>query len=176
MIAQRRARAIENTEIAALLRRLALLAAALVIIFTFGFLIAQVSGQGMFPAMKDGDLVVVFRTPAMRLTGQALAQDDIIAYQYEGRRYYARVVAVAGDQVTIGNDGSVSVNGSAPGGEIMYPTYVRGSLSYPLTVPENTVFVLGDYRTNTLDSRDHGLIPLENVEGRVISLLRRRGL
>ena len=38
------------------------------------------------------------------------------------------------------------------------------------------MFLLGDYRTQTLDSRDFGAISMENVEGKVITLLRRRGL
>ena len=45
-----------------------------------------------------------------------------------------------------------------------------------LTVPENHVFILGDYRTQTVDSRDFGPVPMECVAGKVITILRRRGL
>ena len=50
------------------------------------------------------------------------------------------------------------------------------SLSYPYQVPENSVFVLGDYRTRSTDSRLYEAISLDQVEGKVITILRRRGL
>ena len=53
-------------------------------------------------------------------------------------------------------------------------TPVVDSLS--LSVPEGSVYVLGDYRTNTQDSRDFGAIPIKSVQGKVITILRRRGL
>lgn len=58
----------------------------------------------------------------------------------------------------------------------MYPTYAKEGLEYPYRVPEGHVFVLGDYRTNATDSRDFGPIPMKQVEGKVITILRRRGL
>ncbi len=176
ILAKRKADLADRRAIKGLVLRVAVLAAVLALVFTQGFLITQVRGQGMFPAMKDGDLCVVFRTPAMRLTGQTLSQDDVIAYTHEGQRYFARVVAVAGDEVELTSSGSVMVNGATVGGDILFPTYARGDLSYPLTIPEGCVYVLGDYRTRTTDSRDHGLIPLDQVEGKVITLLRRREL
>ena len=58
----------------------------------------------------------------------------------------------------------------------MCPTYVRGELAYPSPVPQGCLYVLGDRRTDTQDSRDFGPIPMESVEGKVITILRRRGL
>lgn len=49
-------------------------------------------------------------------------------------------------------------------------------ITYPYTVPEGHVFILGDYRTQTEDSRDHGPIPMEDVEAKVITILRRQGI
>ena len=156
----------------ALLIRVIVLAAVLTVVFTYGFLVCRVQGQGMFPALKDGDVCLVFRTPAMRLTGQTLIKDDVIVYRIDGKRYFGRVVAAAGDEVKM--DGRLSVNGAAADGEILYPTYTDGDTT--LTVPENTVYALGDYRTGTTDSRTLGPVPQDAVEGRVITLFRRRGL
>ncbi len=156
--------------------RLAVLAVVLWAVFTFCFLITQVNGQGMFPAMKDGDVCVIFRRQTASLLGQRYVQDDVIAYRVDGKRYFGRVVAVAGDTVSFGSSGSVIVNEVAEGGEILFPTYKRGELKYPYTVPEDCVFVLGDYRTGAADSRDLGPIPLESVEGKVITIMRRREL
>ena len=72
--------------------------------------------------------------------------------------------------------GAYEVNGAAVGGDILFPTYPRGDLTYPLTIPDGCVYALGDYRTHASDSRDHGLIPLDRVDGKVITLLRRRAL
>lgn len=130
----------------------------------------------MYPAMKDGDLCVIFRREAQALAGLQYAAGDIVAYQAEGRRYIGRVAAVGGDTIQISDGGSVTVNGAGQSGEIIFPTYARGELAYPFTVPHDCLFVLGDHRTDTKDSRDFGPIPLQSVDGKVITILRRRGL
>ena len=93
-----------------------------------------------------------------------------------GKRGFGRVVAVAGDVVMMDDSGALTVNGVPENREILYPTYAKGETEYPLRVPDGCIYVLGDYRTNTEDSRDLGPIPLDSVEGKVITILRRRGL
>ena len=90
--------------------------------------------------------------------------------------YAGRIIATGGDVVMMNEGGTLLVNGTPQSGEIMYPTYVRGNLEYPYRVPDGCVYILGDYRTNTKDSRDFGAIPLGDVMGKVITILRRRGL
>ena len=171
IIAARRERLILRGELWSLLLRTAVLVLAGGLLFTHVFLITQNSGLGMFPALKDGDLMIVFRLQ------QTYERDDVITYRAEGRRAVGRIVAFGGDVVDLGEDGSLTVNGAALAGEILYPTYPREEgLAYPFTVPQGCVFVLGDYRTQALDSRDYGPISLQDVEGKVITLLRRRGL
>ena len=102
--------------------------------------------------------------------------DDIVAYQTDGKRAFGRVVAVAGDVVMLSDSGSLMVNGVTEGGDIVFPTYAEGDLTYPYRVPEGCVYVLGDRRMSTTDSRVLGPIPLESVEGKLITILRRRGL
>jgi len=157
-----------------LLIRIITIAVICWLIFNYVFLITRCHGQGMFPAVKDGDLCVIFRNGISTMLRQKLSQDDVIAYKVDGRRYFGRVIAAAGDIVMLGD--SVTVNGTPQSNEILFPTEAGGKLDYPYEVPEGTVFVMGDYRTNTVDSRDFGPIPLEDVEGKVITLLRRRGI
>ncbi len=176
VIARRRMRVITRAGWLGLLGRLMILAVAGWLLFTYGFLITRCHGQGMYPAVKDGDLCVVFRTEARELFGEKVRAEDVIAYQADGKRAFGRVVAVAGDVVMIGDSGSLMVNGVTEGGEIVFPTYAEGNLEYPYRVPEGCVFVLGDHRTDTTDSRRTGPIPLESVEGKLITILRRRGL
>ncbi len=157
-----------------LLIRIAFLVVVAYLILTYGFLIAQCRGQGMFPAIKDGDLCITFRKEAQALVGEHIVQDDVIAYQADGQRRFGRVVATAGDIVMIDDNGTLTVNSLSQSQDVPYPTYAREGTEYPLLVPDGCVYVLGDYRTNATDSRDLGPIPLESVEGKVITILRRR--
>jgi len=146
------------------------------LVLTYGFLITQCSGQAMYPAIKDGDLCILFRDPTLRLMGEQYAAGDVVAYRIEGKRHFGRVIAIGGDTVQL-EGGSVTVNGVTEGEGILYPTYLRsGETFYIQSVQNDTLYVLGDYRTHTEDSRDFGPIPLDSVEGKVISILRRRGL
>lgn len=134
------------------------------------FLFTQVKGNSMFPALKDGDLVIGFRLQ------QVYQKGDVVVYELDGQLRTGRVAARPGDFVTIQEDGSLLVNGTVQSGEILYPTYPKDTLTYPYRVPEDTLFILGDYRTQSEDSRDFGPVPLENVKAKVITILRRRSL
>ena len=128
----------------------------LYLVFSKILFLKQVEGIDMFPSLKDGDLVLGYRLQ------KDFQTDDVIAH--------------GGDQVNINESGEVKVNGVSEGGEILYLTYDGGNLKYPYQVPENTLFVLGDYRTEAKDSRSYGAIPMGQVKGKVITFLRRRGL
>ncbi len=160
----------------ALAARISLIALIAYLVLSYGFLITQAHGQDMFPAVKDGDLCIVYRLGIMKLTGERLSKQDVISYRVDGKRYFGRVIAVSGDLVIYNGNGGFTVNGSAQAGEILFPTFPENGDTDPFRVPDNTVYVLGDYRTQTHDSRTFGPIPLSSVEGKLITILRRRGL
>ncbi len=170
IIQLRRSRALDRQDLLSLLLRLLLLALVFYLIFTQVFLISQVRGNSMFPSLKDGDLVLGFRLQGEYLKG------DLVLYSLEDGRHVGRIAAGPGDYVDISPEGELLVNGTLQTGEILYPTYPGDKLTYPYHVPEDSLFILGDYRTQSSDSRDFGALPLEDVEAKVISLLRRRGL
>ena len=170
IITARRNRALDQQGYRSLLVRVLFLALAAYVLFSQVFLITQASGSGMFPSVKDGDLVIGFRLQ------REYVKNDVVVYTAGGKTHVGRVVARATDVVTLDDSGTLLVNGTAQSGEIMYPTYAKPGVAYPYRVPEGQVFILGDYRTQTEDSRDYGSVPLENVQGKVISILRRRGL
>ena len=171
VIARRREHIALRDGYLSLIVRVLALAAAACLLFTQVFLVAQNSGLGMFPALKDGDLMVVYRLQ------ESFSRNDVVTYTAEKKRYVGRVMDSGGDVVSIDEDGKFYVNETNTTGEILYPTYASGTeISYPYTVPQGSVFILGDYRTHTIDRREFGAIPLEDVEGKVISILRRRGL
>lgn len=153
-----------------LLFRCVMLIAVLVVLFTQVFLITQVSGNEMFPAVKDGDLVLAYRLQA------DLAKSDVVVYRQGGETRVGRILGRAGDVIMLDDTGSLLVNGTNQGGEILYPTYAKEGLTYPYVVPEDSCFLLCDYRTQCEDSRDFGPVPTGDILGKVITILRRRGI
>lgn len=153
-----------------LLIRIIILAILGYLFFTQVFLLARAEGNQMFPAIKDGDLIIGFRWQ------QNYEKNDVITYNIDGERKVGRYIAQEGDVVTMDDTGTLLVNGTVQSGEIMYPTYAKEGIEYPFRVPSNHVFILGDYRTQAKDSRDHGSVSMDDVEGKVITILRRRGL
>ena len=137
-----------------LLLRLAAVAAALALLLGVVLLVTQAHGQDMFPAVKD----------------------DVVLYRQGDALRAGRIAAIGGDVVMLDESGELRVNGTLHAGEILYPTYPAGDLVYPYTVPEGCLFLLNDCRTQGEDSRHFGGVPEKNVAGKVITLLRRRGL
>jgi signal peptidase I len=79
--------------------------------------------------------------------------------------------------VEVNTDGELLVNGNVQEEEIFYPTEPQvGDVTYPLTVEEGSYFVLCDYRTIGFDSRTYGTISQKDFDGKVITVLRRRGI
>lgn len=154
-----------------LLIRIAGLAVICLILFTQVFLIMPVNGMGMFPNLKDGDIIIAFRLV------NDFQKDDVLVYDRDGVNQVGRLVGQAGDEVDIDVEGNLYLNGVYQTSEkILYPTFLKGDLDYPVKVQETEFFVLGDYRTQALDSRDYGCISQDNVKGKVITAIRRRGL
>lgn len=122
-----------------------------------------------FPSIRDGDLCVTYRLADIH-TG------TMIIYRKDGEIKFGRVVAFSGDKVEIFQD-FISVNDYGISDESPYPTSPDGSaVSYPYYVPDSCVFVMNDYRNNLSDSRTYGGIPLEDVQGAVIFIMRMRGI
>lgn len=153
-----------------LLLRLVVLAVVLYLLLTQVFLITQVSGNEMFPAVKDGDLVLAYRLQSV------YAKNDVVVYRAEGKSRVGRIVGREGDVIMLDDSGSLLVNGTNQSGEILYPTYAGEGFTYPYVVPERSFFILSDHRTQCEDSRDFGAVPASSVAGKAITILRRRGI
>lgn len=135
--------------------------------FLWVFHFRTVQGNDMFPAMSDGDIVLC-------TAKSEYVKNDIVFYTYKDQVYVGRVVAKGGDTVHITESGNLLVNGTTQAGEIVYPTYAQNREELEVNVPPGAVFILGDLRTQALDSRSFGCIPLRNVLDKVIALLRHR--
>lgn len=127
-------------------------------------------GNNMFPAIKDGDLVISYRLQDPYLNAAVL-------YKHDGATCTGRVVGMPGDVIEITEEGAITVNGITPAEEIFYATTPAesGGIQYPYTVPEGSVFILNDFRADTNDSRSFGAVDKGDVMGPVLLTIRRRG-
>lgn len=141
----------------------------LIVVFGYIFGLSRNQSLNMQPSFQDGDLVLYLRTY------NSYKANDTIVISYEDKTMLERVIAVAGDTVDITESG-LEVNGglvqeSYAWGET---TQFENGVTFPLTVPEGKIFVLGDNREHATDSRILGCIDEKDVSGSVIGTFRRR--
>ena len=168
---KRRADLLLRRDYCSLVLRLAVITLAVIIIFSQVFIITQCEGMGMFPAIEDGDLILAYRLH------EDYQKGDVVVYKMDGKTRLGRIIGKQNDVIVMDSEsGNLQVNGTTQTGEIMYPTYAKDGIEYPCRVPEGTLFLLGDYRTQAEDSRDFGPVPLNKIQGKVITIVRRRGV
>ncbi len=143
---------------------LLVVAAGSVLLSTLFFSVLKVSGSSMEPTLEDQDIIVLARTKHPE-TG------ELVGFYYQNKILLKRVIAGPGDWVDIDADGNVSVNGT-PLDEpyVTSLSYEETDRTYPLQVPEEKYFVMGDNRRTSLDSRSSliGYIGTDQMIGKVI--------
>ena len=170
VIRKRRADVVIARGYRSLFFRFLFLILALYILFGHVFLISQVTGNEMFPALEDGDVVLAYRLQ------RDYVKNDVIVYEVNGKTTTGRILGKDGDVINMDDSGTLQVNGTNQGGDIMYPTYAKEGITYPFIIPDDQFFILDDYRTQAEDSRDFGPVETKDIEAKVLSILRRRGL
>lgn len=144
----------------------ALLSLVIIVFIVQAFFIPSGS---MEPTLRIGDRILVGKF-AYRIW--EIHRGDIIVFRYPlspNKDFVKRVVGLPGERISM-KDGLVQINGR-PLGEV-YPTALPGgdracSSNYgPEVVPPGNLFVLGDHRCNSEDSRYFGFVPIKNVVGR----------
>ena len=158
-------------DLLALLVKLLVLFAVFWLIFHYIFGVHRYLSTNMSPAIQDGDLALFYRLDHSYSAG------EVAVFSYEGKTLLARVVAVAGDTVDF-NENGMLINGALVQEDRIYTetTMFREGVTFPVRVGEGQIFVLGDNRPHATDSRIFGCVDIEDVEGKVIGLLRRRNL
>ncbi|XBX07662.1 signal peptidase I [Enterocloster clostridioformis] len=122
--------------------------------------LAAVSGSSMEPALSQGDIVVV-RMGTLPQRGDVVLIDSKVLH----KRIIKRVIAVEGDTVFV-SDGEIWVNG-----EVLVEEYIKEPYEHDKgvwVVPPESVYVLGDNRNHSRDSRVVGFIPIQEVTGTVM--------
>lgn len=136
-------------------------AAIAVIVAVYAFPVFRIQGSSMEPTLMDGDVVVAHK-------GATPATGDLVAFYRGNDLLVKRVIATAGQWVDIDRYGNVSVDGQ-PLDEPYLVTKARGTcdIALPYQVPESHVFVMGDERDISIDSRSSevGCVATDNIAG-----------
>ncbi|MCM1283566.1 MAG: signal peptidase I [Muribaculaceae bacterium] len=141
-----------------------LVAAAIAILIANLWLpVMQVTGSSMSPTLAEGQILV-----ASKLDDYTTG--DVIAFYYNNKLLVKRVIARAGDWVNISEDGTVYVNDIAIDEPYLNEKALGDcNIELPYQVPEERIFVMGDHRSVSLDSRNTsmGCISEEQIVGKV---------
>ena len=139
-------------------------AAVAVLIATLWMPVLQIYGSSMTPTLEDGDIVV------SRKTGH-FEPGDIVAFYYNNRLLVKRYIAGPGDWVDIDREGRVYLNGD----QLDEPyvdqyDYGETNIELPYQVPESRIFVMGDHRSVSIDSRNAavGCISKDQIVGALV--------
>jgi len=135
------------------------------------FGIWQADDLSMVPAIQEGDLILFTRTT------QSFTAGDTVVIDTGENRQARRVVATAGDVVDITEEGFFINDVLQQEYNIFEATtqFVDG-IYFPFVVPRDELFVLGDHRSRSVDSRLYGSVQTEDVLGRIRGVIRRRNL
>ena len=156
------------------LRTLVCVVLATVLVFTLVVRVVRVDGQSMRETLQNGDILL---TVNRHLAGELKAGDIVVVkkeYFEDGKPIVKRIIATEGQTVDIDFDeGVVYVDGQALEEDyINERTYLEEGTEFPLTVPEGSIFVMGDNRNRSSDSRDYrlGTVDTRYVIGKAVFL------
>ena len=143
---------------------LILVAAVAVLISTLVLPVLQITGSSMEPNLENGNIVMLVKTKNFQ-TG------DVCAFTWNNRTLVKRVIGTPGDWVEMDEEGNVYVNG-----EKLEEPYVTDKslgecdITFPYQVPDHSLFVMGDHRETSIDSRNTvvGSVDHQQIIGKVI--------
>lgn len=140
-------------------------AAVLAVLFLLVLFPVRVSGSSMAPTLLQGEVLLIDR---LTLLLRSPRRGDLVIFENAetGEELIKRVIALPGETVDIVN-GTVYIDGRMLDESAYSPSHAQDF--DPIVVPEDAVFVLGDDRTGSLDSRDPalGCVPLNRLDGKV---------
>lgn len=142
---------------------LVFVAAITVIIATIYFPVLRIYGSSMTPTLRREDIVVTAKNTKFQ-------RKDIVAFYYNNKILVKRVIATEGEWIDLDENGRVSVDG-----KVLDEPYVldmaKGEcdIELPCQVPEGKIFVMGDHRSVSVDSRSSsvGFIAEEQIVGKL---------
>lgn len=139
-------------------------AAVAVLVATLWLPVLQIYGNSMTPTIEDGEIIFTVKTSNFE-------PGDIISFYYNNKILVKRVIARAGEWVNIDEEGTVYVN-NVPLEEpyLVEKAFGDTDIELPFQVPDGKVFVMGDHRSTSVDSRNAavGCVAQEQIVGKII--------
>lgn len=143
---------------------LVVVAAVAVLVATLWLPVLQIYGSSMTPTLQDGEIIFSVKTSDFK-------PGDVVAFYYNNKILVKRVICGPGDWVNIDDVGNVFVNGI----ELDEPYLAEKALgdcniSLPYQVPDGKIFVMGDHRSTSVDSRNTavGCVAQEQIVGKIV--------
>jgi signal peptidase I len=139
-------------------------AAVAILVATLWLPVLQIYGNSMTPTLQDGNIVFSLKTGEFQ-------QGDVIAFYYNNKILVKRVIAGPADWVNIDPDGTTYVNGVMLDEPYVFEKSLGDTnIELPYQVPDEKVFVMGDHRSTSVDSRNTavGCVAEEQVVGKII--------
>lgn len=139
-------------------------AAAAVLVATLLTPVLQITGESMAPNLNGGEIVV-------SLKGSGYQPGDVVAFYFDNKVLVKRVIALPGQWVDIDEDGNVFVDGEPLDEPYLFErAFGECNIELPYQVPDSKVFVMGDHRSVSLDSRNTaiGCVGEDQIVGRLI--------
>lgn len=138
--------------------------AAAVLVATLFLPVLQIFGSSMNPTLEEGQIVVSVKA-------KELEPGDVVAFYYGNRVLIKRYIAGPGTWVDIDEEGNVYLDE-----QLLDEPYLTekafgiSDLEYPYQVPENTHFLMGDHREESVDSRHSsvGCISQDDIVGKIV--------
>ena len=158
-----------------------------IVLITFVFQSYQVDGQSMETTLQNQNRLIIWKLPRTwaRITGHSYVpkRGDVIVFsdakladfgQDPDKQLIKRVIGLPGERVVVSNGVVAVYNSDHPGGFDPDKTLPYGKVisttttDVDVTVPKDSVFVMGDNRGNSLDSRFFGPVQLKNIVGKLV--------
>jgi len=146
---------------------------SILIVAPIRFFIAQpfiVRGESMDPTYADGQYLIV---DELTYRTKEPERGDVIVFKYPkdpSKYFIKRIIGLPGDKVSINNGIVTIISKEYPDGKVLNEPYLK-EISFENTgdtMGVNEYYVMGDNRSNSLDSRIWGALPTKNITGRVI--------
>ena len=139
-------------------------AAIAVLVATLWLPVLQVYGNSMTPTLQNGEIIITVKVSEFE-------PGDIIAFYYNNKILIKRVIARSGEWVNMDADGNVYVNETLLDEPYLdEKAFGDCNIELPYQVPEGRVFVMGDHRSTSVDSRNSavGCVAQEQIVGKIL--------